>query len=180
MTKNIHPKESYIKISPENFELVLKDRKLFDIVRDDDIQVGDTIVYNEYTDNRYTGKQLSKYVKSVTRDVTGLKKGYCVINFDKPEVKRIFIDLGEGNRLVAEMNADDDYKEIFVGIEKDDGTWWQDLAIVGESYHYGEDDENYVVIPDHGEYNIKVYGNVLTEDYTEEIKVPLYIPHDTN
>lgn len=79
--------------------------------------------------------------------------------------KQIIIDLSNGLKLVAEQNTDPQFKnEIFIGVMKDDGVWYQDLAIVRNAYSYnaaGEvqwNEENFEVL---------VFGNENDEDYAE-------------
>lgn len=55
------------------------------------------------------------------------------------EENKIVIDLGYDNlQLIVERNLDPGYNEVFVGLERN-GVWVQDLAIVGQQYHYGDD-----------------------------------------
>lgn len=89
----------------------------------------------------------------------------------KPLGKRIEIEMPNGTKLVAEVNADPDYKEIFIGLEDKDGVWIQDLAIVGEKYKYTDSGEKETI---DGEYTIKVYSDEYTEDYTHEFDVKEY------
>ena len=80
---------------------------------------------------------------------------------------KISISLGDGYSIVAEANIDTDYKEVFVYLkDEEDGCVVQDLAIVGECYHYG--DEHGEVQPLHGMYSVKVYSDPESEDYTDE------------
>lgn len=58
-------------------------RKKFEIRKDeDDIQVGDLIVLEEWN-GEYTGQALRRYVKYVLRGVPeyGLMDGYCIIGW---------------------------------------------------------------------------------------------------
>ena len=82
---------------------------------------------------------------------------------------KIEVPLTDGHILVAEMNNDCDYKEIFVGITNESHVWWQDLAIVREAYTY----EDLKVIPKHEEYEVLVYGDANDSDITDKIKIPL-------
>ena len=82
---------------------------------------------------------------------------------------RIEIKLNEHLALVAEINPDDNYKEIFVGVEKD-GRWCQDLVIVGEGYHY---DGDLNTVPNDN-YRVLVYGNAKQEDCTDVFTIKKY------
>lgn len=81
--------------------------------------------------------------------------------------KRMEIDCGEF-KLVAEMNFDKNYREIFVGIETD-GVWTQDLAIVGQQYHYADDKIVYK-----NSTSVKIYSDAASEDYTHDFVVDLF------
>ena len=82
---------------------------------------------------------------------------------------RIELQISENVKIVAEINPDDDYKEIFIGVEKD-GCWEQDLAIVGKPYRY---DSDLHVILDDG-FRVLVYGHAEMEDYTNEFLIDEY------
>lgn len=83
---------------------------------------------------------------------------------------RIEIELGDGNKLVAETCPEfTDYKEIYIGIENTNGLWIQDLAIVRQDYCYSPN-----IVQKHGSYEILVYGDENQEDYTNRFFVKLY------
>ena len=85
--------------------------------------------------------------------------------------KQICVELDDGYRIVAEINVDPDYKEVFVFLEDAEGVCVQDLAIVGEQYkivHSGR------VAPEHGKYRVLVYNDEYSEDYTHEFQVNRY------
>ena len=82
---------------------------------------------------------------------------------------RLEINLG-GKKLVAEVGAESDYREIFIGIEDKDGSWIQDLAIVGEEYEI----RDMKVIHKPGVYTVKVYSDRFNEDYTHEFCIEGY------
>ena len=84
----------------------------------------------------------------------------------------IRIPLGNGKFLVAEASGDPLFKEIYVGLETEDG-YWVDLAVIGENYTFkGEE-----VVPIHNEYKVRVYDpmedcqelTVLTLENKEDI-----------
>ena len=55
--------------------------KNFELRKDeDDIQVGDTIIFKEY-DEEYTGREFGRIVRYVLRNYEGLRSGYCIIGF---------------------------------------------------------------------------------------------------
>ena len=89
------------------------------------------------------------------------------IVYDSLDMNKIVIPLGDGYSLVAEKNIDTDYKEIFVYLKNEkEGLVHQDLAIVGENYTYDSEEGN--VVPIHGQYSVKVYGDPDNEDWTTE------------
>lgn len=72
------------KILPCYFADVKARRKNFEIRKDeDDIQVGDLLVLCEWDGTKYTGKEVSRTVKYVLRNVPeyGLAEGYCIIGW---------------------------------------------------------------------------------------------------
>ena len=93
-------------------------------------------------------------------------------------VQRIKIPVANGNFLVAEQNSDPTYsKEIFIGIQDANGVWIQDLAIVRNAYHYPEReiyDIDGPVIWETDKFEVLVYGNEASEDWTENYLIPLY------
>lgn len=82
---------------------------------------------------------------------------------------RIELQISENTKLVAEINPDKDYKEIFVGVEKD-GCWIQDLVRIGKPYEY---DSNLNVIMKDG-YRIMVFGDGYSDDCTHDHIVDEY------
>ena len=89
--------------------------------------------------------------------------------------QRIKVRLPNGFYLVAENSADTSYPyEIYVGILGEDGIWYQDLAVVRNSYHYDDDDGSSGPVFDEDKYEILVYGDENSEDYTHEFKIGHY------
>ena len=82
---------------------------------------------------------------------------------------KIKIDLGFAV-LVAEKGIDNNYREIYLSLEDKNGVWLQDLAIVGQQYHY---DTNDGIVHDKG-IDVKVYADCCTEDFTEEFGIDVY------
>lgn len=72
------------KILPCYFEEVKARNKNFEIRKDeDDIQVGDTLVLCEWNGINYTGREVSRKVKYVLRNMPqyGLNEEYCIISW---------------------------------------------------------------------------------------------------
>ena len=82
---------------------------------------------------------------------------------------KIKIDLGFAV-LVAEKGIDNNYREIYLSLEDKNGVWLQDLAIVGQQYHY---DEELNVVNDRG-IDIKIYADSNNEDFTDEFGINIY------
>lgn len=81
---------------------------------------------------------------------------------------KIKIDLGFAT-LVAEKGADPNYKEFFIGLENENGMFYQDIAVIGEKYHYEGDK----VVPDKG-ISVRVYSDETQEDYTHNFDIGIY------
>jgi hypothetical protein len=79
------------------------------------------------------------------------------------------IDLGFAT-LVAEQGADTNYNEIFIWLEDKNGVFIQDLAIVGQQYHYNEDLD---VVQDE-ELVVRVYADENNDDYTHSFNIRMY------
>lgn len=99
------------------------------------------------------------------------------LSFDLPEIavgnpNKIEIDLGYA-KLVAEKNSDPNFKEVFVGLDDNNGGVIQDLAVIGGAYHF----EDLNVVHDKG-VSVKVYSDKDNEDYTHEFSVGIYEPDE--
>lgn len=86
---------------------------------------------------------------------------------------KIKIDLGFAV-LVAEKGIDNNYREIYLSLEDKNGVWLQDLAIVGQQYHY---DTNGGIVHDKG-IDVKVYTDCDNEDSTDEFGISIYEEED--
>lgn len=72
------------KILPEYFRVVRARKKNFEIrVDEDNVQVGDLLILEEWDGKVYTGSAVVKRVKYVLRNTPefGLMKGYCIIGW---------------------------------------------------------------------------------------------------
>lgn len=86
----------------------------------------------------------------------------------------IEVDLSNGKKLIAARNTDRDFKEIFIGIEDEDGCWVQDLATVREEYRWEEKNGVHEYVPVPNKYEVLVYGDCNNEDWTECFKIGDY------
>lgn len=84
-------------------------------------------------------------------------------------MENIKIDLGFAT-LVGERGADTNYNEIFIWLEDKNGVYIQDLAIIGQQYHY---DEDLGVVQDEG-IVVRVYADENNEDYTHQFHIGMY------
>ena len=83
----------------------------------------------------------------------------------------ISIQLDNNLTLVADTIPTSPYKEIYVYLKRE-GVIEQDLAMIRESYVYDEED-NVVRIPN--KYEVFVYGDHMSEDYTHHFSIDEYI-----
>lgn len=88
-------------------------------------------------------------------------------------MNKIKIDLGFAV-LVVEKGIDNNYREIYLSLEDKNGVWLQDLAIVGQQYHY---DTNGGIVHDKG-IDVKVYTDCDNEDFTDEFGISIYEEED--
>ena len=72
------------KILPEYFGAVISGVKNFEIRKDeDDLQVGDVLILQEWNGRDYSGRCVSRRITYVLRNVPeyGLKEGYCIVGW---------------------------------------------------------------------------------------------------
>jgi hypothetical protein len=72
------------KILPEYFNEVIHDRKKFEIRKDkDDLQIGDVIILKEWDGEKYTGRETSRNIEYILRNVPeyGLMPGYVIFGW---------------------------------------------------------------------------------------------------
>lgn len=72
------------KILPEYFEAIIRDKKHFELRKDeDDIQEGDAIVLKEWDGKQYTGRETGRNITYVLRNCPeyGLMNGYCIVGW---------------------------------------------------------------------------------------------------
>ena len=73
------------KILPQYFDDVIREKKKFELRKDeDDIQVGDAVVLREWDGERYTGRATGRDVIYVLRNVPeyGLLPGYVIFGWE--------------------------------------------------------------------------------------------------
>lgn len=87
---------------------------------------------------------------------------------------KFIIPLSNGYKLIAEKNSGEFDKELYVGIERPDGMYSQDLVIVRPTYKFEDND----VVFDADKFEILVFGDATKEDFTDKYTVPLYVDND--
>ena len=94
-------------------------------------------------------------------------------------MNKITIPLGNGYNLVAGVNPDNMFdKELYVSVEKDNGEFVQDLALVRPTYKIGEDNKVEWFGDKH--FEVFAYGDADIEDYTYKAYVSLYEENEEN
>lgn len=93
------------------------------------------------------------------------------------ENNRIVIDLGFC-KLIAEKGTDNNYNEIYVGVEKN-GVRVQDLAIVREKYHHKDNPNSGIpTVVNEDKFEVLVYADKDNEDYTNKFIIEQYCEED--
>lgn len=77
-------------------------------------------------------------------------------------MKSVQIPIRDNLTLCAEDNSSSGYREICIGL-MEDGVWKQDLAIVGQKYHYKDGNEEPSF--DDG-FTVKAFSLPYNEDFT--------------
>lgn len=77
--------------------------------------------------------------------------------------ERIEMPIGNGRVLTAELSRNRYFKEIYLGLETDDGQQVQELALVGNAYKISDTDCS---VEQEDRARVCVYGNANQEDYT--------------
>ena len=82
---------------------------------------------------------------------------------------RIVVPLGSCYNIIAEKGADSNYNEIFIWLEDKNGVCVQDIAIIGQKYHY---DENLNVVQDVG-ILARLFTDSNNDDYTHQFSIDI-------
>lgn len=86
------------------------------------------------------------------------------------ENKKIKIDLGFASLVVE---AGEEMNEVYVGLEDRKGSWFQDLAVIGQKYHIEGDDIAY----EEG-IRARVFADKDNEDYTHAFDIGIFKDKD--
>ena len=84
-------------------------------------------------------------------------------------MNRIVIPLDNGYKLIAEQNTGEFDKEFYIGVETETGAYIQDLAIVRPTYTFKDESVKF----DSDKFEMLVFANNESEDYTDKFVVPL-------
>lgn len=87
---------------------------------------------------------------------------------------RFTIELSNGYKIVSERNTGEFDKELYVGLEDPSGAYVQDLVIVRPTYKFKDNQVNF----DADKFEILVFADAKTEDFTDKYVVPLYQDED--
>lgn len=82
---------------------------------------------------------------------------------------KIVIPLSNSYKLVAEQNEGEFDKELYVGIESPEGSYYQDLVIVRPTYKLHKEE----VLFDADKFEILAFGDESREDFTNKFTVSL-------
>jgi len=80
---------------------------------------------------------------------------------------KIEIVLSDGYKLIAERNTGEFDQELYVGIERPDGLYMQDLAVIRPTYKLENNDVKF----GSDKFQVLVYANNKTEDYSDEFTI---------
>lgn len=70
-----------VKVDPKTYSLLKKSYKSFDIMEADrDYKIGDLIVYKEFDDFGYSGREVKKEITHKETVYEGLKEGYVILS----------------------------------------------------------------------------------------------------
>ena len=91
--------------------------------------------------------------------------------------KRVEMPISNGRVLVAELSNDRDFKEIYLGVETEDGQWRQDLVLVGNTYKIVDTDLH---VEQEDKARVCVYSDANQEDYTHSFTIDYWKEESDN
>ena len=71
--------KKYIRLSQHQFDRVLNGTQHSLIIKENGYQVNDKVVLGEFIDGRATGRTIEKRITFIENEISGLERGYCVI-----------------------------------------------------------------------------------------------------
>ena len=83
-TEKVHE----ITLAASKYAEIASETLTFYLLKNDGYRVGETVIMQEYTAGRTTGREIVTEITYVWEDWTGLEDGYCIIGFSVQELRR--------------------------------------------------------------------------------------------
>lgn len=77
-----------ITLAASKYAEIASETLTFYLIKNDGYKVGETVIMQEYTAGRNTGREIVAEITYVWEDWTGLEDGYCIIGFSVQELRR--------------------------------------------------------------------------------------------
>lgn len=77
-----------ITLAASKYAEIASETLTFYLIKNDGYRVGETVIMQEYTAGRTTGREIVTEITYVWEDWTGLEDGYCIIGFSVQELRR--------------------------------------------------------------------------------------------
>lgn len=77
-----------ITLAASKYAEIASETLTFYLLKNDGYRVGETVIMQEYTAGRTTGREIVTEITYVWEDWTGLEDGYCIIGFSVQELRR--------------------------------------------------------------------------------------------
>jgi len=77
-----------ITLAASKYAEIANETLTFYLVKNDGYKVGETVIMQEYTAGRNTGREIVTEITYVWEEWTGLEDGYCIIGFSVQELRR--------------------------------------------------------------------------------------------
>lgn len=77
-----------ITLAASKYAEIANETLTFYLIKNDGYRVGETVIMQEYTAGRSTGREIVTEITYVWEDWTGLEDGYCIIGFTVQELRR--------------------------------------------------------------------------------------------
>ena len=77
-----------ITLATSKYAEIANETLTFYLTKNDGYRVGETVIMQEYTAGRTTGREIVTEITYIWEDWTGLEDGYCIIGFSVQELRR--------------------------------------------------------------------------------------------
>lgn len=77
-----------ITLASSKYAEIANETLTFYLIKNDGFRVGETVIMQEYTAGRTTGREIVTEITYIWEDWTGLEDGYCIIGFSVQELRR--------------------------------------------------------------------------------------------